>query len=173
MKYEYDIIVGDEYVVSHETELELKHEKPFYNPDGKLLLVMHPSRELCDYLEDNKTPAIAVAYAESFVIFEENATKLSPKLYVCANDMDGNTYDKEFSLSDESCKILQEVIENQVKHVGFENFAELQKDFISFLDKENGVAKEESKEGAKEPLTKVSLRPTQQKDSSKDMSEGR
>ena len=173
MKYEYDIIVGDEYVVSHETELELKHEKPFYNPDGKLLLVMYPSKELRDYLEDNETPAIAASYAEAFVIFEENATKLSPKLYVCANDMDGNIYDKEFSLSDESCKILQEVIENQVKRVGFESFAELQKDFVSFLDKENGVVKEESKEEAKEPLTKVSLRPAQQKDNSKDMGEER
>ena len=172
MEYEYDIVIGNEYVVSSATDLELKHEEPFYTTDGKMSLVMYPSKEVVDYLEENETPAFAVSYAEAFVTFEEEGTKMVPTLFICSNDLNGDIYDKEFSLSKESCEILQEVVEKQVNRVGFKTFADLQEDFKKFLGEVQDVVKEEVKTEAKETSAKVSLRPAQ-KQNDKGLSEER
>lgn len=121
-----------EYIITPETRLELKHEKPFYGPDGKIGLVMYPNEMMSNFMStrhEGFENSVADMYMEAFLELKDGGKNLSPVMLLASNDDKGNVFEEELRLSDSSCKNGLALVKNQIRHVGFETLSALQEDY--------------------------------------------
>ena len=156
--YNFGYPLKGEYVLSKGTDLRLKDEKPFYGPDGKISLVVHPNKILSDYAS---TYIEAFPYVEAFIELKDGGKEVSDSLLLIANDAEGNTSEDRLWLSETSRKNSLNLLKEQIKLVGFNSLEEMQADYASYVKKISD----------KDLPSKISLKPIKNTSIEKDVNE--